>query len=291
MLGLTYLTESSSEHPLAKAIVNDVGKLIIGDKSEEKVEDAIRFELENFSNHNGEGVAATLRLKDEDRLIKVYCGNDKLMDRFGVDLEVNQLRQNMESLEKEGKTVVCLAVGQTARLILSLEEEHLAKEEAKCVVSYMANVLKLKVAMITGDNKHTALKVATYLDIPLENVRYRAYPNEKKKTVQGFQAQGEKVMFVGDGVNDSPVLAQADVGVAINAVSDITVQAAGIVVMKDKLDDVLNAIRISRATFFRIRLNFGWAFVYNVVLIPIAMGILYPIGYKNKLSDEPTMGF
>ena len=116
---------------MAKAIVNDVGKLIIGDKSEEKVEDAIRFELENFSNHNGEGVAATLRLKDEDRLIKVYCGNDKLMDRFGVDLEVNQLRQNMESLEKEGKTVVCLAVGQTARLILSLEEEHLAKEEAK----------------------------------------------------------------------------------------------------------------------------------------------------------------
>ena len=87
----------------------------------------------------------------------------------------------------------------------------------------MANVLKLKVGMITGDNKHTALKVAKHLEIPLENVRYRAYPNEKKKTVQGFQNQGEKVMFVGDGVNDSPVLAQADVGVAINAVSDITV--------------------------------------------------------------------
>ena len=85
-------------------------------------------------------------------------------------------------------------------------------------------------------------------------------------------------MFIGDGVNDSPVLAQAEVGVAINSASHITVNAAGIVVMKDRLDDVLNAIRISKMTFRRIKINFGWAFVYNIILVPIAMGFLYPIG-------------
>jgi len=97
-------------------------------------------------------------------------------------------------------------------------------------------------------------------------------------------------MFVGDGVNDGPVLAQADVGVAINAASDITVQAAGIVVMKDSLDDVLNAIRIAKATFSRIRFNFGWAFIYNILLVPIAMGVFYSIGYRNNKHETPRVG-
>ena len=99
----------------------------------------------------------------------------------------------------------------------------MAKPEAHGVVTYLRDVMKVNVAMITGDNEHAAMKVARYLDIPKSNVTFRAYPNDKKRAVKKFQANGEKVMFIGDGVNDSPVLAQADVGVAINSASDITV--------------------------------------------------------------------
>ena len=183
--------------------------------------------------------------------------------------------------------MVCLVVNGTPRLLISLEEAHLAKPEALGVVTYLRNVLKVDVAMITGDNEHAAMKVARYLNIPANKVTFRAYPNDKKRTVQSFQAKGEKVMFIGDGVNDSPVLAQAEVGVAINSASDITVQAAGIVAMKDRLDDVLNAILISKLTFRRIKINFAWAFVYNIVLVPIAMGFLYPIG-AHPGSDDPN---
>ena len=146
-------------------------------------------------------------------------------------------------------TVITLALNQVPQLICCLEEEHLAKQESKQVVHYLKTNLNLRVAMITGDNKHAALKVARYLGIEQENVVYKAYPEDKKKTVEKFQKLGEKVMFVGDGINDSPVLAQADVGVAINSGADITVHAAGIVLMKDNLYDVVNAIRISKTSF------------------------------------------
>jgi P-type Cu+ transporter len=154
----------------------------------------------------------------------------------------------------------------------------------------MRDELNLKVAMITGDNLYTATRVASYLDIPLKLVHAKAYPNDKKEQVRRYQRDGEKVMFVGDGVNDSPVLAQADVGVAINASADITVQAAGIVVMKESLNDVLNAIRISKQTFKRIKFNFMWAFLYNIILVPIAMGFLYPIGYRSNQDPDPHVG-
>ena len=168
-------------------------------------------------------MVAKISMDDCEDKMKVLCGNDKLMERYKIDLDFNNFKLNMQSLEREGKTVVCMVVDSVPRLLISLEEAHLAKPEALAVVTYMRDGMKLKVAMITGDNKHSAMRVAQFLDIPKENVTYRAYPNDKKKVVQSFQAQGEKVMFVGDGVNDSPVLAQADVGVAINSASDITV--------------------------------------------------------------------
>ena len=136
----------------------------------------------------------------------------------------------------------------------------------------------VKVGMITGDNKHAALKVAKHLGIDTDMVTYQAYPETKKEIVEKFQSQGDTVMFVGDGINDSPVLAQADVGAAINSASDITVSAAGIVFVKDDLRDVIRALLVASKTYQRIKINYFFAFLYNTILIPIAMGIFYPIG-------------
>ena len=144
--------------------------------------------------------------------------------------------------------------------------------------------MKMRVCMITGDNRHSALAVAKHLNIDPANVTYEAYPETKKQVVEKYQKSGSKVMFVGDGINDSPVLAQSDIGCAINSASDITVGAAGIVLIKDSLTDVLNALLISRESFRRIQLNFLFAFSYNVILIPVAMGVFYPL---NKFKLDP----
>ena len=166
-------------------------------------------------------------------------------------------------------------------MLIGLEEEHLAKPEALDVVNTLRNHMGKRVCMITGDNKFSALRVANYLGIDAEDVTYQAYPDTKKQIVQRYQARGESIMFVGDGINDSPVLAQAEVGCAINSASDITVGAAGIVLVKDDLKDVLRSILIAEKSYQRIKINFCFAFIYNVVLIPVAMGVFYSVdGFK-----------
>ena len=119
------------------------------------------------------------------------------------------------------------------------------------------------------------MRVSNYLGIDPEFVFFKASPTDKKNVIDRFENEGERVMFVGDGVNDSPAMAQANIGVAINAATDITVQAAGIVLMSNDLRDVLRALKVSNRTLRQIKLNFLWAFIYNIVLVPIAMGLLY----------------
>ena len=109
------------------------------------------------------------------------------MDRFCVDLEFNNFKMNMQSLEREGKTVVCMAIDQVPRLLISLQESHLTKPEALAVVTYLKDVMGMKIAMITGDNRHTAERVANFLEIPPQNVTSRAYPIDKKRVVKSYQ--------------------------------------------------------------------------------------------------------
>lgn len=146
----------SSEHPLAKSIVKHMSSLLTENESEVKVI--------NFKNINGEGIVAKLQLSEST--YEVMCGNEKLMKRYDINLNYNRLDENIQELESLGRTVVIVTIDKVARLLISLEEEHLAKEEAKAVINYLQKDLGLKVAMITGDNHHTAQRVADHLGIP-----------------------------------------------------------------------------------------------------------------------------
>lgn len=143
----------------------------------------------------------------------------------------------------------------------------------------LLKTLGLEVHMITGDNQQAAFKVAHQLNIENRNVLYWARPEDKKLKVEQLQQTGRKVMFVGDGINDSPVLAQSDIGVAINAKNHMPVDAAGVVLLKNSLLDVIDTIWISWKAFWRIKINYLWAFLYNIILIPISMGVLYPLNH------------
>jgi len=183
LLTILHICESSSEHPLAQAMI---ARVKIDHPQAEK---DTTFKLDKFTNINGEGVFAKISrqpqpftLGDEDgkheetrdtavttqkrKQMTVLCGNDKLLERFNIDLDFNNFRLNMESLEKEGKTVVCMVIDEIPRLLISMEEDHLSKPESLGVVTYLRDVMHLQVAMITGDNEHAAMKVARHLDIP-----------------------------------------------------------------------------------------------------------------------------
>lgn len=275
LLQILLLSESQSEHPLGAAIC----KYILTQQKTTKADD---FELKKFENRSGEGITAIIIEKSTNKELKIKCGNPKIF-KEETRKEYREIYTNVGFLEEEGNTVVILSINDVPQLIISLAESELCKPEAFEVISNLQADLDLKVAMITGDNMHSAFKVADYLNINRDNVTYSAYPDTKRKKVMDYQDNGDKVIFVGDGINDGPVLAQANVGCAINSASDITVGAADVVLMKDDLKDVLIAIKIAKKTYQRIKINFFFAFLYNVSLIPVAMGVFYPIN-KTRLS-------
>lgn len=198
----TYLLEKASEHPLAKAIVRKIESLIPS-KIEELKE---KYTVKEFKNREGEGVVATIINSETQESYQVLCGNERLTHSYDIDVDID-IRKNIDMLEQEGATVIMMIVNEVPQLIISLEETHTTKMESEEVVNYLRNTLKLRIAMITGDNQHAAYKVARHLGIDPEDVVYKAYPEEKKIAVERLQQNGEKVMFVGDGINDSPVLA------------------------------------------------------------------------------------
>ncbi len=246
--------EKSSEHPLAEAIVDKAQQANV------KLADAEAFEA-----LPGRGVKCTVKGR------KVLLGNRKLMQEENVT--VTQLENDLVSFEEHGKTAMLLAVdGEPAGIIAAMDT---AKESAAEAVRQLKS-LKLEVAMLTGDNEKTAKAIAAQLGI--DNVIANVLPWQKVDAIKQLQSQGKVVAMVGDGINDAPALAQADIGIAIGSGTDIAKETGGIVLIKDDLRDVSLAIELSKKTMTKINTNLFWAFIYNAIMIPVAAaGLLNPM--------------
>ena len=251
ILGYGGSVEKGSEHPLAQAFVNAA--------------QSKRIELSDPSGFEalpGLGVKANVQGQE------ILLGNLELMRKFSVPAAAYSER--MTELQDEGKTVSLLAVDGQAVALIGLADT--VKESSLPTIKALKK-MGLKVVMLTGDNERTARAIAATLGIDtiFANVR----PGEKEEIVKKLQ-RGGKVAMVGDGINDAPALAAADVGIAIGSGTDVAKETGGIILIKDDLIDVPKAIELSKATVRKIKQNLLWAFIYNVALIPIAAGILVP---------------
>jgi len=251
ILGYGGSVEKGSEHPLAQAFVNAA--------QSKRIE---LSEPSGFEALPGLGVKANVQGQE------ILLGNLELMRKFSVPAAAYSER--MTELQDEGKTVSLLAVDGQAVALIGLADT--VKESSLPTIKALKK-MGLKVVMLTGDNERTARAIAATLDIDtiFANVR----PGEKEEIVKKLQ-RGGKVAMVGDGINDAPALAAADVGIAIGSGTDVAKETGGIILIKDDLIDVPKAIELSKATVRKIKQNLLWAFIYNVALIPIAAGILVP---------------
>jgi P-type Cu2+ transporter len=261
LLGLVAPAEKNSEHPLAEAIVEGAR------------ERDVKFgDVASFEAIAGHGIRAEV-----DSHV-VLVGNRKLMDASGVD--VFTLEDRATVLAEAGKTPMFVAVdGQPSGLVAVADT---IKPSARETLSRFKQ-MGIEAVMITGDNKRTAESVARELGI--ERVFAEVLPADKARYVQQLQAEGKRVAMVGDGVNDAPALAQADIGIAIGAGTDVAIETAKVVLMKSDPLDVTRAVVLSKATVRKMKQNLVWASVYNVLAIPIAAGVLFP-AYGIMLRSE-----
>ena len=265
VLALVAAIEAKSEHPIARAIVNAAA-----------AENISLPDVSNFESVTGFGVKAEAGGK------RVEIGADRYMSELGHD--VAAFSKVAKRLGDEGKSPLYAAIEGKLAAIIAVADP--IKETTPAAIKALHD-LGLKVAMITGDNVHTAKAIAARLGI--DEVVAEVLPDGKVDAVRRLKGEHGKVAFVGDGINDAPALAEADVGLAIGTGTDIAIEAADVVLMSGNLQGVPKAIALSKATIDNIRQNLFWAFAYNTALIPVAAGVLYP-AYDILLSPVFAAG-
>jgi len=251
-LAMVSAVETDSEHPLAGAIVRYAADRGVAAGS-----------LTDFRNVPGHGAVATVGGR------RVAVGNRKLM--VGEGVEFGALMQRRDELAAGGRTAVLVGVDGRGVGVIALADA--VRETSAEAVSALHD-LGVEVVMLSGDNQATANRIATQLGI--DTVIAEVLPGDKAAKIAELQRQGKKVAMVGDGVNDAPALAQADLGVAIGAGTDVAIETADLVLMRSDPLDVAIALRIGRGTLRKMRQNLGWAVGYNVIALPIAAGVFVP---------------
>ena len=252
VLGLSASVEKSSEHPLAEAIVNGA-----------KNKSLELFDAQNFNAVPGHGVEANVNGR------KIYLGNLKMMKKFSIDL--GDLEEKSIKLADDGKTPMFITIDNKAAGIIAVADT--IKPDSKEAIALLKK-MGLEVVMITGDNTRTANAIGRQVGI--NRVLAEVLPEDKAFNVQKLQNEGKIVAMVGDGINDAPALAQADIGFAIGTGTDVAIEASDITLIKGSLKGVVLAIQLSKATMKNIKENLFGAFFYNGLGLPIAAGLLYP---------------
>ena len=253
VLGLVASVESRSEHPIAEAIVEAARFLGLQ-----------MFEPDRFEAIPGFGVRASVGGRE------VAVGADRLMRQLGLDLAI--FSDEAAGLAEEGKTPLYAALDGRLAAVIAVADP--VRPTTRKAIEALHG-LGLKVAMVTGDNRRTAEAIARLVGI--DEVVAEVLPDGKVEAVKRLREGGRKIAFVGDGINDAPALAEADVGIAIGTGTDVAIESADLVLMSGDLRNVPNAFALSRSTIRNIRQNLFWAFAYNTLLIPVAAGVLYPI--------------
>ena len=253
LLNVAASIEQSSEHPLARSVVNYA-----------REKNYVLSAVDGFQSVTGEGVKGKVNGKT------ILLGKQKFLEDNGISLPA-ELEKKSEELQEKAETVIWVAAGFQPAGILGISDP--VKETAVDAMRALRK-MGLKIIILTGDNPKTAKAIARELGIT--DIYAGLDPKDKQMIVKGLKNEGVKVLFAGDGINDAPALAEAEVGIAMGTGTDVAIESAGMTLVKGDLNGIVKALRLSRGVMRNIRQNLFFAFVYNALGVPIAAGILYP---------------